>query len=320
MSNERQRLRAAIEHWVAFWDRREPPDALASTRILVGTVVSADLLIAAATRAMPALWSPPPLGMASGLASNPLPPVARWLGATPETATLLWSVSVVSALLFLFGAFHRYNSWVLAFALAELARMQPDGDGFDRLMRIAVPILALSQAGARWSFDAWLLRKRGKAPPEKVPAWPRYLLLLQLAWMYFSAAHLRDGPAWWPWGGFAAIAQVLADPHFARFPIGSFTPVYPLTQVATVTTMLFEGSAPLVLFVPAWYEHETAPRWAQMLRNIRWGWLPTGVMLHLGIMVTLKIGAFPLGMLALYPALLHPDDLRKVRGFFRRPR
>jgi hypothetical protein len=304
-----------IERWVALWDRREAPTSLALTRIFVGTVVLFDLLAAQLAGAVPELWTPPPLGMAGGF-SGELPLTAQWLGATPATALLLWRVAVVSSLLFLFGALHRPSGFVLTFALAQLGHCQPDSDGFDRLMRIAVPILALSRADARWSVDAWVRRKLGKTAPARVPAWPRYLLAFQLAWTYFSAAHNRDDPAWWPHGGFSAIGQILADPHFARFPAGSLSFLYPLTQLATAATMLFELSAPLMVLSRDLYgDKARGGRWTELTRKyrLRWAWLGLGVLLHLGIALTMQLGMFPFGMLALYPAFLHPDDHRALR-------
>jgi len=308
-------MKALIERWVALWDRREAPTSLSLLRVFVGAVVLLDLLAAKTAGAVPELWTPPPLGMAGGFTGE-WPLTAQWFGATPETALLLWRIAVVSALLFLFGALHRPAGLVLTFALAELGHGQPDSDGFDRLMRLVVPILTLSQANARWSVDAWVRQNFGRAPAALVPAWPRYLVAMQLAWMYFSAAHNRDDPAWWPTGGFSAIGQILADPHFARFPAGSLAFLYPLTQVATAATMLFEMSAPLMLTSRDLYgDHAPGGKWTEFIRrhHVRFAWLALGALLHLGIALTMQLGMFPFGMLALYPAFLHPDDFPKTR-------
>jgi len=298
-----------IDRWVAFWDRREAPTSLALIRIAVGLVVLMDLLGAARAGAVPALFAPPPFGMGSGAVSAHLPVLASWLGASQRTALFLWWLAVVAAAMVLFGAAYRVGALALSFALAEVAAFQPDGDGIDRLLRIVVPILALSQAHARWSVDAWWRNRRGRPAPIEVPAWPRYLIVLQLVWLYFSAAHSRDDVSWWPQGGFSAIAKILADPHFARFAPGSLASVYPVTQLATAVTMLFELSAPLMALTltTRFGRHSALYRWAQSLR-LRWIWMATGASLHLGIGITMQIGIFPLGMLALYPAFLGPDD------------
>ena len=67
------------------------------------------------------------------------------------------------------------------------------------ILRIVLVILALSWCHARWSVDAWVWRRLGRPLPREVPAWPRYLLLLQLVWIYFSGGHEQErrgvGPA-----------------------------------------------------------------------------------------------------------------------------
>jgi hypothetical protein len=312
---------ALLERWVAFWDRREAPTSLALTRILVGSVLLADLLQVKYVGAVALLWSAPPLGMAWGATGEPLPLAARWLGATPQTAELLWGIALASTVLFVFGAFFRVSAVLLAVALGQLGRFEPDGDAIDQLFRIAIPILALSSANAAFSVDAWLRKKRGSSYPARVPAWPRYLLMLQLLWMYFSAAHNREDLAWYPSGGFAAVSNVMSDPHFARFAPGTFRSVYHLTQLGTAATMLFEGSAPLMLlwlWLNSTAATETRPRAGKLASaarklHLRWVWMALGITLHLGIAVTMQLGIFPFGMLALYPIFVHPEELLHAR-------
>ena len=38
-------------------------------------------------------------------------------------------------------------------------------------------------------------------------------------------------------------------------------------------------------------------------------WLTVGVTFHLALALTLRLGIFPFGVLALYPVFFHPDDL-----------
>ena len=301
-----------IERWVAFWDRREAPHTLSLVRILVGVVLFADLVQAAIFDVIPLVWGPPPLGSGYGQAADPAPLVVRVLGASAGTGTLLWALAVVSCALFTLGVFYRITSWVLVFAMVELGGCQPVGDSIDSLFRILMPVLAASGAGAVWSVDAWFRQRRGKPGLESVPAWPRYLLVVQLLWVYISAGYQRDAKTWGPRGGFAAIGNVLGDPHFARFEPGSFAFLYPFTCVGTLLTMVFELSAPLYL---VWLWLELNPgrggRFGNVVRRarIRWIWLATGVALHSGIALSMKIGLFPFGILALYPAFVRPPEL-----------
>jgi hypothetical protein len=156
---------------------------------------------------------------------------------------------------------------------------------------------------------------------QSVPAWPRYLLFLQLIWVYFSAAHNR-GRDWTPAGEFTAIAEILADPPIARFAPGWTASVYPLTQAATAMTMVFELCAPLFLLATCLERQpERAFGLGHVVRRfrLRWAWLLVGVGLHLGIALTMRLGIFSFGVLALYPLFLHPDELDALLGRLRWP-
>lgn len=299
--------------WVELWDQRESPVSLAAVRILVALSLLCDLLQARLRGAVDAVWAPPPIGSGWGAAATPSPLLVDWFGASAHTAELAWWLAVVAALLVLFGLAFRVSAWLLVFAIVQLWRLTPDGgDGIDALLRIMLPLLALSGAHATWSCDAWLARRWGKPLPGAVPAWPRYLMMVQLLWLYFSAAHHRGKASWGPSGGFSAVGEVLGDPHFARFFPGSLQAAYPLTQLGTALTMVFEYTAPLYLL---WIWIARRPgrggrfgEWVRRLR-VRWVWLLLGVGLHLGIALTMQIGMFPFAILALYPALLVPDEL-----------
>lgn len=313
-----------IRRWIGFWDQREAPTSLALIRILVGAAVLADLLIAWQLGVMPDIWVPPPLGLGYGAVGSGLPWTARWFGATPAAMLGVWLWTVLSSLLLMTGTFTRLAGCSLALASAQLSLLSPSADrGIDDLLRIAAAILALSGAGARCSVDAWMRRLRKKPRIERVTAWPRYLLFVQLLWVYFSAAQHRGDEDWWPHGGLSALGKILSDPHFTRVPSGWLEPLYPLTQLGTLGTMLFELSAPLMLL---WTWYERTPNWPGKLRRalvllrLRWVWIATGVFFHLGIAATMRLGIFPFGMLALYPALLHPDEVhamsRKLRNLW----
>jgi hypothetical protein len=293
---------------VTFWDRREPATSLAIARILVGIAIAGDMLLAVQQGLAEALFVPLPIGMGTG--RSPFP---EFLPApTPDqtgVAVFYFALAIVPALTFALGAFHRASGILLTLGLINLARFNPYGDAIDTLYRIAVPILTVSRADARYSIDAWVRKKLGKTLPVMVHAWPRHLMVLQLVWMYFSAAHGRGGSAWWPHGGFAAIGDVTGDPHFARFHPGSLASVYPLTQVATAISMVFEMSAPLMVLWTL-FRTEGGGSFGAFSRrlHLRWVWLALGVSLHLGIALTMKLGMFPFGVLALYPLFIHPDE------------
>jgi len=303
--------------YVAFWDRREPPTVLALVRILVSVVLLADLLSAAASGLVEAVWAPPPVGLGYGaLRADALPLALRLFGSSPSTVWILWTAAVVALVGFGLGALTRVAGVVFVLASAQLASMAPDSDrGIDILLRVVIAVLVLSGANARWSVDAWVARRRGRPMPQLVPAWPRYLLFAQLVWMYFSAGINKHDPHWGPPGGFSALAMILADPHFARWDAGWIATVYPLTQLATFATMAFEYGAPL--FLLATFYAARADRLGRAARLTRLTWLALGASFHLGIAVTMRLGIFPFGMLAVWPVFFAPDQVERALRYAR---
>jgi hypothetical protein len=300
-----------IERWVRFWDRREAPYSLALVRILLGATLLFDLLEAGYFNVVSLLFAPTPSGAGWDASALPAPFVMRVLGPSEGTAHLLWWFAVLACVLFTLGAAYRVTSVALVFALVELGACQPVRDGIDALLHIVLAVLAVSGAGEAWSVDAWWRARSGKQP-RAVPAWPRYLLFLQVIWVYVSAGHQR-GHTWGPFGRFSAVGDVLGDPHFARFTPGSLALLYPLCCLGTMVTMAFEVSSPLILLW-TWFEGSPARggRLGDFARrfHLRWAWLAAGASLHAGIAVSMNLGIFPYGMLALYPVFFRPAEVK----------
>ena len=301
-------IRRAWNAWVDLLDRKEPPTALAMVRIGLSFVLLVDYLNVWRAGLVGPIWSAPPNGFAIGHAAFDLP------------AMTLWTIAVVALVAIVLGAATRVACLAFVFAASQLSALTPNSEsGLDMLARVVFVVLALSRCNARWSIDAMLARRLGRTVPDEIPAWPRYLLLFQLVWMYFSGGQNKSSDVWGPMGGFTALANALTEPHAARFDPAWVGVIYPLTRVATALTMVFELGAPLYLL--AYYYAATADR-AGKLRawfnrwRVRWIWIGLGISFELGIAFGLRLGVFPWGMLAIYPVLLRPGELRRppLRG------
>jgi len=306
--------------WVALMDRREPATALALVRIGIALVVLVDYLWIARLGLIDPLWSRFPAGYATG--------ITGWADALGLSAFGLWAIAVAALVLILVGAGTRVACVVFVLVSAQQAGLAPDSEsGVDQLFRIVLLILALSRCNARWSVDAWIVGRIGRAMPAQVPAWPRYLLLFQLVWVYFSGGQNKSSHEWDPLGGFTALGHALMDPHNGRLDPSVVSAMFPLTRVATALTITFELTALLYLL---WlYFAATADRPGRLRRfanraRLRWIWFALFVFFELGIALGLKLGSFPWGMLALWPVLLLPDELERLvdrisRRLARRP-
>ena len=309
-------IRRILGAWVELWDRREAPTSLALCRILVAAVLLADLLQARSYGLVETVWGPPPEGLGWGAQGASAAAAARWFGASIGTGWLLWWTAAIAALLVIAGVATRPAALLLALTWAQLGHLAPDSDrGIDFMLRSVLLILVFSRCNACWSVDAWFRRRIGRPFPSLVPSWPRYLLFAQLIWIYFSAGQNKIDKAWGPVKDFTALGNILTDPHFARFDPAWIATFFPVLQLATLATIAFELTSPVMILLTWWHSTRDRPGRLRRLSNLlrlRWVWIATGASFHLGIAVTMRLGVFPWGMFAMYPALFQPDELTRA--------
>ena len=309
--------------WVNLTSEVEHPRVLAAIRIAVATMLLWDFLSIGYYDLVTVLFAPEPAGGVSNLLQwKKIPWVYQVFPPTAGTAWAVYLTVVLSATSLLLGWFSRTSALILLVAYAQTALITPAGDrGIDLLLRNVLMILACSRCGNTWSADAWWNTRSWAGDGSPVPAWPRYILILQLVVMYFTAGIAKFSMPWMPMGGYSALFLLLQDPAVARFDFAWLERVYPLTQIATGITINWEYSAPVLLLV---YYYRTTPDRPGRLRafclryKVHFWWLGIGVLFHLGIFVSLELGIFPWAMLGLYFCFLHPDELDAALRWLRR--
>ena len=309
--------------WVRFWDARERGESLALVRILVPLVLLWDLSEVWHLSLVRVLWAPIEEG-GLGPASYAAPTIElyEWLGATLQTTHVLLALSVLSALSLMLGVCSRTSALVLLLAYAQLEKLSPDADrGIDTLLRNVLCILVFARAGGTLSLGA-RFRRGSFVNDALVPAWPRYLLIAQLVVLYFFAGVSKDSANWSIRGDYSALFYILSEPHTARFslPHELLVAAYPLLQLATLSTVLWERAA-ILLPLLFWLRKTRTRgsffhRWVNRLRLLEL-WIGTGVFFHLTLALLLSLGIFPWGCLALYPAFATPDALQHGAGRLR---
>jgi len=317
-----------IGWWHRLWTRTEHPGALAGVRVLLACVVLVDLLRAGQLDLVVGIWGDVDAGgILDVVGRKRVPEIYQWLPPSPGTAWVLWGVAVGSSVALLVGLGTRIAAVVLCLALAQMALVLPAADrGIDMLLRNALLVLACSRAGA--TASVWARIRTGSffgVVGGPAPAWPRHLLVVQLVLLYWGAGSAKVASAWLPIGDHAALYLAMRDPHFARLSAETVAGLYPLTQLLTASTWLWEWSAPLLLLAYHYRDTRTRPGRVRAAFN-RVGfvhlYLALGVVFHVGTHLTMRLGIFPFAVLALYPAAIHPDEwargcralLRGVRG------
>lgn len=311
-----------LSSWARMWDIQEKPTSLALMRALIGAVMFGDYAWAGLVGVVDWLWLPAAGGGLPGSSLKRVAWVYEVLPAEPWAAWLIWSVALVAAFCMMVGLFSRTAVVVTLVMSAQLALINVPADrGIELVLRDVLLILAFAQCGRGFSVDAWLKTGKWTGDGGLIPAWPRHLLILQLAVIYQISGVSKFAGTWWPAENFSAIYYVLENPIYSRWDIDWGGALFPLTQAASILTLVFEWSAWL-LPVAFWYRFTSdRPGRLRALFNridVRLVYAFGGFALHIGIEVLMSLGSFAIAMLALYPVFIHPDEWARVAQWVRR--
>ncbi|MCA9707359.1 MAG: HTTM domain-containing protein [Myxococcales bacterium] len=301
-------MRRLWSAWVALLSVREPATSLARFRIALGLVVLYSLLSMVAADLVEVMWVDFDHGGLQTLDAR------HWLvralgGRTPTTAWTLVGAGLGLGALLVVGLGGRLTALGLlqVYYAINTAKGTLTG-GYDTLITNALWLLVFAQSTATLSLDC--RRRTGRwTSDEPVPAWPRYLLILQLLVVYGTTGLYKLSPVWTPGGDYSALYWVFQDPTWRRFDMTLTASIYPLTQLATAVTWWWEVLTPLMLVV-YWARH-TAARGGRLRRalnryDLRKPWAAIGIGLHLGILAMLNVGPFSWISMSYYLCLIPP--------------
>jgi hypothetical protein len=288
-----------------FWLAPRPIAALVGARILLATV----LCVAYLQRAPMALDLFGPAGIGGGDLYARVPDLVPFHPAIAAPLDLLRHAServvavAYGALLASLAAFalgwHTRVAGLLAVVLHVLfwVRNPLAYTGWAAFVIGPLAYVACAPVGRRLSVDAWLRRRRGLPPlPAVAPGWPLRLLQIHVAALYAHAGWSRlDKPDWLD-GSLVEIALTAA--LSSRFAF-DWSAVAPLLRIATWASLLLEGLAPFLLWVP----------------RVRVVWAALVAVFHVGLALVLhmEVWAWSGVMLAGLLAFVLPDDVVAAR-------
>ena len=181
--------------------------------------------------------------------------------------------------------------------------------GADAAMRVFLFCLVWSDSGSVWSVDAWSAARRNVAGPptvvERSLFAPLRLIRFQVALIYLNAGMWKIFNPYWRNG--SAVHYVVQSNIYRRLPHGMPLGFDHVVSLLTYGTLAWELSfAFLLLFART--------------RRIA---LVAGILIHLGMLLTIEVGPFHFIMLASYLAFLEPDAVprlsRRLLTFLGRP-
>ncbi len=268
----------AWQWWVLRCARLEDARALALVRIGVSVAILLDLVRVGQLGLVDVLFRPYALGGLSSLQTQHV-----WIDALPEGGRIAWIVAIGAFTLAALGVGTRPAILMGTLAYAQLGHMYSPGDrAIDRLLRTALLVLLFSGSHLRFS----LLGKRADA----VRAWPSDTLRLLLVIVYMTSgfAKLSSQPAWLATNGTPVLYRLMADPLAGHLDPHAALAWFAPLRVLGWGTVALELASPLIF-----------TRWARF-------WAVGGICMHLGIALTMHLGMFSWGMLALYPVVVGP--------------
>lgn len=133
--------------------------------------------------------------------------------------------------------------------------------------------------GAKYSVDS-ALNSSSSAPTQRLVSIGTAALLLQMPLVYFFSGILKNGPEWRE--QFTAINYVVSVPDYAT-SLGHWMGSWPrpILKAITISTIVLEIGGAVLLFSPI------------VNRTIRSVVLPAFLLLQVGLVVTMKLGLFP---------------------------
>lgn len=306
-----------LDRWSAIWEGTEHPRVLASVRILLASSLLWDFGQIWYYDLITALFGPiTDGGWSHNVGTDKGPWLYQLIESSGWTASMHFWVLVCATVCVLVGFFTRTSTVIVLMLYATQALILPLSDrGIDMLCRDVLLILLFSGCGRCWSVDSLWSTGSWGAPDVRVSRWPRYLLIVQLVVMYFTAGVQKVGLLWTPFGGYAALYVILQDPAIARVDFSwlATQPFYLFTQLATAVTVFWQASYPLVIL---WLFYKQTPERPGRLRalsnrfKLHWVWVAVGAFFHLQLALTMQLGIFPWAMMAIYPVYFDPDEWR----------
>jgi hypothetical protein len=291
------RLRRFRDWYFGHLAAREDGAAIALVRILLGLAVLLLVVPFVVTDAGPEIvafaFCDDDVGGYRGIIGTP--GIRFFGGARPEVALGLLTAAAVAAVFMVVGLFGRLPVLVAAVTTHIVFIQNSDvSGGGDALLGNALFLLLLANCTQTLSLDA-RLRTGRFIDPTPIAAWPRKLVLVQLAIVYtVTGVQKLVSSAWTPLDGFSALYQILQSPQWARDPdLVVWTGGWLVLPAAllSIVTIVWEVFFFVVLIDRSW----------------RWLFAVTGVGMHIGILVLMEVGAFSWLSMSFYPAMFAPE-------------
>ena len=217
-----------------------------------------------------------------------------WVDHSNTTVAAVYLALLAAAVGTTVGWHSRLCATVVFVTLTSLARANPYVfNSGDTLIRVLAFYLMLAPSGLGFSLDRRRARQQGREVASTHPAWPLRLIQIQVSVMYASAVWSKLQGASWRDG--VAVSYATRLPDLVRFPAPDFLERSPfVAHAATYGTLIVEAGLALLI----WHPRSRFPA------------LAAGVLLHLGIDASIRVGFFTLAVFTAYLSFADPAWVR----------
>jgi len=198
---------------------------------------------------------------------------------------LIWAAAAVLLLVGWRPRLAALVAWVLSVSILNLNYgLHNSGD---RIRSIMLFYLMITPCGAAWSLDACRQRKKDMPTgPAFISPWTLRLLFIQMTLIYFfNGFYKLVGPEW---RAGEVLYSILGNVQWARWSYADLPVPYPVTKLLTWLILAWELGFPFLV----------------IMKPLRVATLWFGVVLHIGLAVSLELGLFSFYMLCLYLPLV----------------
>lgn len=298
------------KRWVHFWNQKEDGRAMAGFRIAIGLTLLYTFGWPWFAGAAQAIWVDIAFGGIRDYQSLP------WLfelfgDSSPRTVYTILSMGLAAGVFLILGIFPRIASLIGLIVINNISWHNIHaGGGHDDLIANALWILIFTDSAATYSLSTKY--KTGSwISEQKISAWPRYLILIQLILMYVSTGWQKLSSHWLPFGEMDALWFILQQPTWARMDMQWLAPYAWITQLAVFFVWFFEAFSPLI-FLMLYFENtsEKEGKIRSVLNTIPWRKLFCifGVSMHCAISLGMVVGPFSMASLAYYFGFIPPKE------------
>lgn len=283
-------MKRLLATWDDFWLVPEPTSTLAVVRMAYGA-----LLLAWAAMLGPDLS---PFFSTSGILPEGYDTPWAWslldvVGSDTFTAVVYWLL-LASAVGLVLGYRTRLAAVVAFVAVVSLYRRNPSVfQGGDHALRVFSFYFMFTPAGTALSLDRWRRARDNFWEFPKRAAWALRLIQVQLSLIYLFTVWIKVRGTTWNDGTAFSYSVRVGELVRLELPTWMTTSVA-VSNVATYSALATE----FAMAVLVW--NRRARPWV----------LAAGVLLHLIIEITLRVGFFSFAMFLYYLAWLDPEKVR----------